>query len=99
MSTAHTLDLSVGAGVVLDDVEWTVELREPHLGCVQLVGPDGVRQRLTFRFLANHERCRSSSRSSGSGASRGRQSASVGDLEPGKRRLTELRAAHLLEAA
>ena len=97
MSTAHTLDLSVGAGVVLDDVEWTVELREPHLGCVQLVGPDGVRQRLTFRFLANHERCRSSSRSSGSGASRGRQSASVGDLEPGKRRLTELRAAHLLE--
>ena len=72
MSTAHTLDLSVGAGVVLDDVEWTVELREPHLGCVQLVGPDGVRQRLTFRFLANHERCRSSSRGSEAGTRFGR---------------------------
>ncbi|MGW2891858.1 transposase [Streptomyces griseoruber] len=97
MNTAHALDLSVGAGVVLDDVEWTVELREPHLGRVQLVGPDGVRQRLTFRFLANHEHCRSSSRTSDAGASRGRQPASVGDLEPGKRRLAELRAAHLLE--
>ncbi|MFJ7998718.1 transposase [Streptomyces sp. NPDC096310] len=73
------------------------ELREPHLGRVQLVRPDGVRQRLTFRFLANHERCRSSSRTSEAGASRGRQSASVGDLELGKRRLAELRAAHLLE--
>ncbi|MBT2449660.1 transposase [Streptomyces sp. ISL-43] len=97
MSTARALDLSVGAGVVLDDVEWTVELREPHLGRVQLVGPDGSRQRLTFHFLANHRHCRASSRTSASGASRGRQPASAGDLDPGKRRLAELRAAHLLE--
>ncbi|MFF2778974.1 transposase [Streptomyces sp. NPDC058052] len=97
MSTARALDLSVGAGVVLDGVEWIVERREPHLGRVQLVGPDGSRQRLTFQFLANHQHCRPSSRTSGSGAGRGRQPASAGDLKPDRRRLAELRMAHLLE--
>src|SRR5690348_13644788 len=36
------LNLSPGAGVVLDGTEWTVERREPHLGRVQLVRADGA---------------------------------------------------------
>ncbi len=43
MSTARALDLSVGAGVVLDDVEWVVERREPHLRA----GPVGETGRFT----------------------------------------------------
>jgi hypothetical protein len=31
-SAAAVLDLSPGAGVVLDGTEWTAERREPHLG-------------------------------------------------------------------
>jgi hypothetical protein len=36
------LDLSPGAGLVLDGVEWRVERREPHLGQVHLVAADGT---------------------------------------------------------
>ncbi|CAL9362376.1 hypothetical protein SUDANB105_00693 [Streptomyces sp. enrichment culture] len=36
MTAAAVLDLSPGAGLVLDGTEWTVERREPHLGRVQL---------------------------------------------------------------
>jgi hypothetical protein len=68
------LDLSPGAGVVLDGTQWTVERREPHLGRVQLVASDGVRQQVSFRFLANHPGCRPSSRTASAGADRGRQS-------------------------
>ncbi|RPK24579.1 hypothetical protein EES37_37090 [Streptomyces sp. ADI91-18] len=32
MTAAAVLDLSPGAGLVLDGTEWTVERREPHLG-------------------------------------------------------------------
>ena len=56
-SAAAVLDLSPGASVVLDGTEWTVERREPHLGRVLLVGADGVRQQVSFRFLANHPGC------------------------------------------
>lgn len=52
--TAAVLDLSVGASPVLDGDEWRVERREPHAGRVHLVGHDGGRQCLTFRYLANH---------------------------------------------
>nr|WP_202445155.1 DDE-type integrase/transposase/recombinase [Streptomyces sp. SID4941] len=93
------MDLSPGAGLVLDGTEWTVERREPHLGRVQLVRDDGTRERVTFRFLANHPQCRSSSRTSAAGADRGRQCKAAGDLKEGRLELTELRLAHLLEVA
>ncbi|MBH1939116.1 transposase family protein [Streptomyces sp. AV19] len=99
MTAAAVLDLSPGAGLVLDGREWTVERREPHLGRVQLVRDDGTRERVTFRFLANHPQCRSSSRTSAAGADRGRQHKVARDLKEGRRELTELRMAHLLEVA
>ncbi|MBX9423851.1 transposase [Streptomyces lateritius] len=95
--TAAALDLSVGAALVLDDVEWTVERRDPHLGRVQLVSLDGARQQVTFQFLVNHNRCHSSSRTAATRANRGRQPKAPGDLTPSRRALAELRMAHLLE--
>ncbi|MFE9803731.1 transposase [Streptomyces goshikiensis] len=99
MTAARVLDLSPGAGLVLDGTEWTVERREPELGRVQLVAVDGTRQRVSFRFLANHPACRPSSRTASAGADRGRQPKTLRDLESGKRELAALRLAHLLEAA
>ena len=98
-SAAAVLDLSPGARVVLDGTEWTVERREPHLGRVLLVGADGVRQQVSFRFLANHPGCRPSSRTASAGADRGHQPRTVKDLEKGKLELAQLRMAHLLEVA
>jgi len=93
------LELSAGAAVVLDGVEWTVERREPQLGRVQLVGADGARRRVSLRFLASHPGCWPSSRTAASGADRGRQPKTVEDLKPGRREQAELRMTHLLEAA
>ncbi|MFI6689256.1 transposase [Streptomyces sp. NPDC050485] len=97
MSGPVSLDLSPGAGIVLDDVEWRVERQEPHLGRVQMVRADGVRQRVTLRFLVNHPRCRPSSCPAAEGASRGRQPAAWSDVRPDKRPLVEQRLAHLME--
>ncbi|WP_254594753.1 hypothetical protein [Streptomyces sp. 8P21H-1] len=99
LTAAAVLDLSPGAGLVLDGTEWTVERREPHLGRVQLVQDDGTRERMTFRFVANHPQCRPSSRMSSAGADRGRQREASEDLKAGRLELTELRMAHLLEVA
>ncbi|MFG2006648.1 hypothetical protein ACGFNU_46630 [Spirillospora sp. NPDC048911] len=52
---------------------------------------------MSLKFLANHPRCRTSSRTAMSGAGRGRQPPSVDDLTPARRRLAQLRLAHLLE--
>ena len=93
------LDLSPGAVVVLDGGQWTVQLREPHLGRIVLAGPDGARQQVSMQFLASHPGCFTSSRTSAPGAGRGRQEAGPGDLAPGRRELAELRQAHLLEVA
>ncbi|MET8539895.1 transposase [Kitasatospora sp. NPDC004799] len=98
-AAVRILDLSPGAGLVLDGTEWTVERREPELGRVQLVDQSGTRQRVTFRFLANHPDCKRSSRTASAGADRGRQAKTVDDLKPGKRQLAVLRLAHLLEVA
>ncbi|WP_438289571.1 hypothetical protein [Streptomyces sp. HUAS TT7] len=95
--TAAALDLSVGAALVLDEDEWHVERREPHTGRVHLIGHDGSRQCLTFRFLANHPHCRSSSRTVAAGADRGRQPKSPGDLKSTQLDLAKLRFAHLTE--
>ncbi|MDP4512114.1 COG3415 family protein [Nonomuraea turcica] len=99
MPAAAILDLSAGAEVVLDGVQWTVERREPHLGRVGLVRLDGARQQVSLRFLIHHPNCRLSSRTAAEGAGRGRQPATAGDLKPGRRELAELRMAHLLEVA
>ena len=93
------LDLSPGAVVVLDGRQWTVQLREPHLGRILLAGTDGTRQQVSMQFLASHPGCFTSSRTAASGAGRGRQEAGPGDLAPGRRELAGLRQAHLLEVA
>ncbi|MET8702055.1 transposase [Kitasatospora sp. NPDC004723] len=93
------LDLSPGAGLVLDGAEWTVERREPHLGRVHLVALDGARQQVSLRFLANHPGCEPSSRTAASGADRGRQPKTLEDLGKGRREIAEIRMAHLLEVA
>ncbi|MFC9915723.1 transposase [Streptomyces sp. NPDC127197] len=97
MRAAAVLDLSPGAVLVLDGAQWTVEHREPELGRVQLVGEDGNRQRVSFRFLANHPGCRPASTTAARGADRGRQPKTLRDLEPGQREIAALRLAHLLE--
>ena len=99
MSAAAVLDLSPGAGLVLDGTVWTVERREPHLGRAQLVAAGGSRREVSFRFLANHPDCHQASTSAAGGANRGRQPAVVADLDPSKRGLAEMRMAHLLEVA
>ena len=98
-AVGSVLDLDPGTAVVLDDQLWTVERREPHLGQVAVVGTDGARQTLSFRFLANHPGCRVAASSEAAGAGRGRQQKAREDLPSGRRRLAELRMAHLLEVA
>jgi transposase InsO family protein len=97
--SALVLDLSPGAGLVIDGAVWTVERREPHLGRVQLVTVDGARCEVSFRFLANHPDCRPASTIAVTGASRGRQPATLADLKPSRRDQSALRMAHLLEVA
>ncbi|GAP51764.1 hypothetical protein [Streptomyces azureus] len=98
-SAAAAVDLSSGVGLVLDGAEWTVERREPHLGRVQLVALDGARQHVSLRFLVDHPGCKPSSRTSASGADRGRQTTALEDLGKGRREIAEIRMAHLLEVA
>ncbi|MEV6106685.1 transposase [Streptomyces sp. NPDC051940] len=97
MSGAEALDLSPGSVLVLDEAQWTVELHEPHLGHVQLVAADGVRQRVSYRFLVNHPRCRTSSQSKGAWVDRGRQPATMRDLTAEQLKIVKLRFAHLME--
>jgi hypothetical protein len=92
------LDLSVDAGLVVDGVDWTVELFEPYCGRVLLVRADGTRLPTTVRFLVNHPGCRPSTRSSMlPAASRGRQPKVLADLPPHRQEQVALRVAHLLE--
>lgn len=93
---SDSLDLSLGAALVLDGREWVVERREPHTGHVHLVDGGGARQCVTFRYLAHYSGCRPSSRTM-QGADRGRQPKGVKDLKSERLRLVELRYAHLME--
>lgn len=96
-ATPAGLDLTVGAGVVLDGAQWLVELAEPQFGQVVLVAATGERMRVSFRFLLHHPSCRPSTHSAGRAAGRGRQPATVGDLTGQQREMVQLRVAHLLE--
>lgn len=92
------LDLSPGAVLIVDAVEWTVELFEPHFGRVLLARADGSRLATTVRFLVNLPGCRPSSRSSRlPAADRGRQPKLLADLPPQRREQVALRVARLLE--
>ena len=95
---AAAVDVSVGSVLVLDGDEWRVEGGEPHTGRVSLVGRNGARQCLTYRFLAHHPNCHSSSEVAAEGADRGRQPKSLRDLTKTQRGWVELRFAHLQEA-
>jgi hypothetical protein len=99
IAPGSVLDIGPGAEVVLDGRVWRVERREPHLGRVAVVGSDGARQTLSFRFLAHHPSCHVASLSGPSGADRGRQPKAREDLPTERKRLAELRMAHLLEVA
>ncbi|MET9221277.1 hypothetical protein ABZX65_21225 [Streptomyces sp. NPDC003300] len=95
--TGVPMDVSVGAELVLDGVQWRVERGEPHTGRVHLVALDGSRQCVTFRFLAHHPDCHSSSRTGAEGAGRGRQPKTLSDLTSRQLTLVKLRFAHLME--
>lgn len=91
------VDVSVGSVLVLDGAQWRVERGEPHAGRVHLVGLDGSRRCVSFRFLAHHPDCHSSSLTASEGASRGRQPKSPRDLSEDRLKLVKLRFAHLQE--
>ena len=97
--SAPVLDLSVGAWLVLDGTEWTVELSEPYRGRVLLTcAADGRRLETTVRFLVNHPGCHPSTRSPLlPAADRGRQPKMLADLPQHRQEQVGLRVAHLLE--
>ncbi|MFF0148004.1 Mu transposase-like protein [Amycolatopsis sulphurea] len=99
MSTrAGMLDLSPGAGVVLDAVEWTVQSCAPQWGQVLLCRPDGAQLSTTVRALVNHPCCRSAvDRAAPPATGGGRQPAVLDDLTPHQRELVRMRFAHLQE--
>jgi hypothetical protein len=59
---SRLLDLALGAALVLDGTEWTVEHAEPHLGRVVLRNGRGERLQTTMRFLMHHPDCHPASR-------------------------------------
>src|SRR5947207_13573174 len=97
MTAAVMLDLSPGAGLLLDEVEWTVESFAAESGRVVLTG-DGQRLHATVRMLVNHPRCRPL-HGPGAGAvpDRGGQPTGLDDLTSQQREQVQLRVAHLLE--
>lgn len=96
---AQPLDLSPGAVLVLDGVEWTVEWFQPHVGQVLLGRGKHERMKTTVRVLINHPGVRPSTRSSALPAtSQGRQPATLKDLTPTQLEWVRLRFAHVQEA-
>ncbi|HZD00821.1 MAG TPA: hypothetical protein VFA46_11735 [Actinomycetes bacterium] len=99
MVGAAGLDLSVGAGIVLAGVEWTVVAFQPQYGHVLLCRPDGEQRQTTVRALLHHpDRRQSSGPGELPAASRGRQPAVLSDLTEQQQERLRLRVAHLLEA-
>ena len=85
------VEVSAGSVLVIDGAEWRVERGEPHTGRVHLVGVDGARQCVTFRFLAHHPDCRTSSVTA-AGSPR-----ALATWHPAGQELVKLRYAHLQE--
>jgi hypothetical protein len=92
---ALLVDLTPGAQVLLDGVEWTVTSLAPHLGEVVLRRADGAQRCTTVRALVNDPGCR---QSAGSAAGRGRQPVTLADLTTEQQELVRLRFAHVQEA-
>ncbi|MFG3602642.1 COG3415 family protein [Micromonospora chersina] len=93
--SAAVLDLTPGARLALDGVEWTVESFAPQHGRVVL-DRSGERLHATVRMLVNHPRCRSLPQGQPAGE-QGRQPVMLDDLTSEQRHRLQLRVAHLLE--
>jgi hypothetical protein len=93
---AAMLDLTPGARLLLDEVEWTVESFAAPYGRVVLGGA-GRQMHVTVRTLVNHPCCRPLP---GAAATRDTAGQPVGlyDLTEQQRQQVLLRVAHLLEA-
>jgi hypothetical protein len=99
MSAVAPLDLSPGARLVFDDVEWTVESFEPQYGRVLLARGSGEVMRTSVRALVNHPGCRVSTMSAATPwADRGRQPVLLADLTAHQQELARVRFAHVQEA-
>jgi hypothetical protein len=93
---AGMLDLSTGAKLRLDGVEWTVESFAAQYGRVVL-NRGGQQLHMTVRTLVHHPDCRPLPGGQPSGQT-GRQPAGLDDLTGQQREQLQLRVAHLLEA-
>jgi hypothetical protein len=99
MTIVGALEVSVGAGVILDGLEWTVGAFEPQFGNVLLCRPDGQQQQTTVRALFNHsDRRNSPAPGAPASPSRLRQPTVLDDLTAEQADRLRLRVAHLLEA-
>jgi hypothetical protein len=91
------LDLTPGARLLLDEVEWTVESFAAPYGRVVL-GGGGRQMHMTVRTLVNHPRCRPLPRPGAVVGDRRGQPVELEDLTEQQRQQVLLRVAHLLEA-
>jgi hypothetical protein len=93
------LDLSVGAGIVLDGVAWMVVALEPQFGHVLLCRSDGQQRQTTVRALLHHpDRRQGATPAPLPASSHGRQPVVLDDLTAEQADRLRLRVAHLLEA-
>ncbi|MFJ9692303.1 transposase [Kitasatospora sp. NPDC101183] len=95
MSRAAVL-VAPGTGLRLDDIDWTVEEIELHLGRIVLAGPDGERERRSLRWLVNHPCLRPATVEDGPAVPR--QPVLLSDLTEDQLVRARLRAEHVLEA-
>src|SRR5688572_24981264 len=95
---AGMLDLSPGAVVVADGVEWLVESFAPQYGHVQLRRVDGTTMQTTVRALLTGPARRApvGALTAGTGSAAG-QPVTLADLTQDQRELALLRLAHVLE--
>jgi len=91
------LDLSPGAGVVLDGTPWTVASFEPQFGRVLLRGDGGQVRQYSVRHLLHDPGCRPAAAFAPT-SQRGRQPATLADLSERQQHLVKLRYAHVQEA-
>lgn len=94
------VQLALGTFLVIDGLEWRIDVLEAHVGKVVLARPGGEPLEMSIGALMNHPDCAVSTRSQLAlpAADRGRQPKGVEDLTDWQFTVAELRLAHLLEA-
>jgi hypothetical protein len=92
--TGGPVSLAVGARLVLDGAEWTVQGCWPQSGRVVLQGADGTRRPVTIRALVNDPGFGPAA----AGGDLAGRTEGLEDLADGEREQLHLRVAHLLEA-